>query len=167
MSLLSTTVTSTNPILVLPVLAEPAEPAGAVEPADAAAPVNPPNFTDLVTVDPPPPINLPAPADITFKVGEQPNGMPGKSTSYNLRETLGMATPDYLYVMNRVQTIGEQQGFNWHIPVRNQPAPAVQRIVDEAKSIFPHLNDFSECDDPQWPIQAFIRVVLKRVAHAT
>ncbi|KAG8780433.1 hypothetical protein FRC12_023037 [Ceratobasidium sp. 428] len=93
-------VASRSPVLVLPIFAEAAEPAGAIEPADTAVLVNPPDFTDsLVTVNPLLRIDPPAPANIALKVREQPNGIPGKSMNYNLRETPGIAIPDYLNVM--------------------------------------------------------------------
>ncbi|KAG8702644.1 hypothetical protein FRC09_004627 [Ceratobasidium sp. 395] len=164
----------TSPALVLPVLADAAEPATngveptiTVLPADAATPADPPYpASPTATVGlPPGPMEPLVPADITFVVTERPAGTVGKKNSYNLRQTLGMTTPDYLFVMNRIQAIGEEQGFNWHAPPRNHAAPAVQRIVDEAQGVFPHFNDFSDCINPQWPIEAFIRVVFKRVAH--
>ncbi|KAG9093998.1 hypothetical protein FRC06_011282 [Ceratobasidium sp. 370] len=109
----------------------------------------------------PAPAPVPAPARPTTNVipivvhvvDKRPEGSPGKS-GFCMREVFQLEGLEYMMVLNSVRDIGLACGLDMMKPISLQNKTSFERFM---KSFL----DFAHHNNPQWPVEAFIMVVLK------
>ncbi|KAG8683069.1 hypothetical protein FRC12_005961 [Ceratobasidium sp. 428] len=99
---------------------------------------------------------------IVFRVDERPRGSPGRGDHYNLREVLGLGNGEYRTVMDRIEEIAHLHNIPWNEPLRRQNRATLRDICQVARVVIPHFRDFDDVCDPNWPILAFLQVLLRR-----
>ncbi|KAG8697929.1 hypothetical protein FRC09_007556 [Ceratobasidium sp. 395] len=99
---------------------------------------------------------------IVFRVDERPKGTPGRGDHYNLRYVLGLGFAEYGIVMNRIEEIAHLHNIPWNEPLRRQNRRTLEDICQVARVVIPHLRDFDDVCDPNWPILAFLHILLRR-----
>ncbi|KAG9076847.1 hypothetical protein FRC06_009248, partial [Ceratobasidium sp. 370] len=96
-------------------------------------------------------------AALTFKTGGQPGGTAGRGT-FNLQQTLELSDDDYELMLRTVRQTCIQCHFDMNLAITKQNQDKVKRAHNKLKKAVPGFNKF---DDPSWPIDAFLLVVMK------
>ncbi|KAG8741315.1 hypothetical protein FRC10_003019 [Ceratobasidium sp. 414] len=103
---------------------------------------------------------------ITFKLGNKPPGTAGRGgkNGYNLQKVLKIDDPTY----KLIRRVTKHSCIRIHIDMRKpygkQPSEKLVRARDKLLKAFPEFRDF---DDPYWPINAFLLVVLKSTSQTS
>ncbi|KAG8740860.1 hypothetical protein FRC10_003815 [Ceratobasidium sp. 414] len=100
-------------------------------------------------------------ADITFKLGSRPKGTPGKG-QFNMRTVFELGATDYLSVLDGVRQLCIIGRLDMTKSIKFQNGPLLRTVCNMVLETFPGFQEF---DDPKWPIEAFIYVVLKGTAE--
>ncbi|KAG8735139.1 hypothetical protein FRC10_010954 [Ceratobasidium sp. 414] len=95
--------------------------------------------------------------DITFKLGARPKGTPGKA-QFNMRAVFKLDATDYLSVLDGVQQLCILGHLDMAKSISFQDGPQLCTVCNMVLETFPRFGEFN---DPKWPIEAFIYVVLK------
>ncbi|KAG9080774.1 hypothetical protein FS749_007896 [Ceratobasidium sp. UAMH 11750] len=96
-------------------------------------------------------------SDITFKLGDRPKGTPGKK-EFNMRAVFELDATTYLTVLDGVRQLCILGGLDMTKSIKFQAGPQLHMVFNMVLETFPGFGEF---DDPKWPIEAFIYVVLK------
>ncbi|KAG9082933.1 hypothetical protein FS749_006458 [Ceratobasidium sp. UAMH 11750] len=122
---------------------------------------------DTATPVPPPLLEVPAPArpalsgiHIAFLVGNRPPSSPGKA-GFCMKEVFGLEGREYMMVLNGIRQIANAYRLDMMKPITHQNQTVVQRIYEKACDVFPGFKAFADQDNPQWPVEAFLMVILK------
>ncbi|KAG8699442.1 hypothetical protein FRC08_005304 [Ceratobasidium sp. 394] len=96
-------------------------------------------------------------ADITFKLGARPKGTPGKK-DFNMKAVFELDGMTYLTVLDGVRQLCILGCLDMTKSIKFQDGPRLRTVCNMILETFPGFGEF---DDPKWPIEAFIYVVLK------
>ncbi|KAG8720569.1 hypothetical protein FRC08_018846 [Ceratobasidium sp. 394] len=96
-------------------------------------------------------------ADIMFKLSARPKGTPGKK-DFNMKAVFELDGTTYLTVLDGVRQLCILGRLDMTKSIKFQDGPRLRTVYNMVLETFPGFGEF---DDPKWPIEAFIYVVLK------
>ncbi|KAG8728002.1 hypothetical protein FRC10_005420, partial [Ceratobasidium sp. 414] len=102
---------------------------------------------------------------IVFKLGDKPQGTArrGGKNGYNLQKRLKLESPTYKLIRRVTKNICIRTHMDMRKSYGKQPSEKLTRAQEKLLKVFPEFGDF---DDPYWPINAFLLVVLKGTSQA-
>ncbi|KAG8729029.1 hypothetical protein FRC10_004336 [Ceratobasidium sp. 414] len=116
------------------------------------------------------PVSAPVPAPvhparttipIVFHVvDERPAGSPGKN-GFCMKEVFGLDGQEYMVVLNSIREIAHACGLDMMKSFTCQNKNIIRKIHEKACDIFPGFRAFAHHDNHQWPVEAFLMVILK------
>ncbi|KAG8734049.1 hypothetical protein FRC10_011986 [Ceratobasidium sp. 414] len=122
---------------------------------------------NATTPVPPHSLEAPAPAqparpgiDIVFPLRKHPGGSPGKE-GFCMKEVFNLDSQEYMMVLNSIREIAIACKLDMMKSITRQNQNILQRIYEKACDIFPGFRIFTDQDNHQWPVKAFLMVILK------
>ncbi|KAG8727418.1 hypothetical protein FRC10_006124, partial [Ceratobasidium sp. 414] len=102
---------------------------------------------------------------ITFKLGNKPPGTAGRGRKnrYNLQRVLQLDEPTYSLIQCVAKHSCIRCNMDMRRPYGKQPSNKLTCAQEKLMKAFPEFRDF---DDPYWPINTFLLVVLKGTSQA-